>query len=335
MKTSAGTVLDTQTPNPSQTDFNSHNEPNRTIEILQEPNVLVIIPAFNEERFIGSVVIKATDYANTVVVVDDGSTDGTGQVARLAGALVITHQTNKGKGAALNTGFSAARQFNPDVVVCMDGDGQHKPEEIEQLIRPILYEGIDITIGSRYLDPNCKVPLLRIWGHKVFNLFTRWSSGVAVSDSQCGFRAFSPRTVDAISFCSQDFSVESEMQFLANEHKLKIKEERVTIHYEDPPKRSVFVQGLQVLNGLRRMVGQRRPVIYYGILGSVALLIGLGLGLRVLHIFRINRELAVGSALICVLCTMIGTILITQGLNLDLFRSLLNEFLIKKNGSNN
>jgi hypothetical protein len=214
----------------------------------------------------------------------------------------------------------------------MDGDGQHMPEEIEQLIRPVLLEGVDIVVGSRYLGPTSAIPRHRYWGHKVFNYLTRLTSGVSVSDSQSGFRAFSPRALKVSSFCSQDFAVESEMQFLAQEHRLRVKEEKVTIHYTDPPKRSVLVHGLQVLNGVLRLFGQHRPLVYFGISGGIAILIGMGLGLRVVYIFRHTSQLAIGSALISVLFSMVGTILISTGFTLHSIRALILDLLQKRNG---
>lgn len=332
VKTLEGTAVKTRTTTPTQVDLIQPIEPTQKSEVPQDLKVVVIIPAYNEERFIGSVVIKARRFTKTVIVVDDGSCDSTCQIAKDAGAIVISHQENLGKGAALNTGFSAARQYNPQVVACMDGDGQHMPEEIQHLIKPIVLQGVDIAIGSRYLDPTNKVPRHRSWGHQAFNLLTRLTTGVTVSDSQSGFRAFSPRALEVISFCSKDFTVESEMQFLAQEHGLRVKEVSATIRYSDPPKRSVLLHGLQVLNGVLRLVGQHRPLVYFGTSGGIFLLIGIGWGIRVVDIFRRTSQLAVGYALISVLFSMIGMIMISTGFTLHSIRALLLDLLKKRNG---
>lgn len=332
MRTLEGTAVEAQTKHSTQIDLIQPVEPTLNNELLEDLNVVVVIPAFNEERFIGSVVIKASQFARTVIVVDDGSSDATSQIANDAGAIVISHQENLGKGAALNTGFCAARQYDPQVVACMDGDGQHMPEEIEKLIEPIVLQRADIVIGSRYLESTCTVPWHRVLGHRVFNFLTRLSSGVSVSDSQSGFRAFSPRAVEELSFCSQDFSAESEMQFIAQEHSLRIKEVSATIRYMDPPKRSVLVQGMQVLNGLMRLAGQHRPLVYFGACGVIALMIGIGSGIRVMEIFRRTSQLAVGTALISVLFSMIGMIMISTGFTLHSIRALLLNLQKKSNG---
>src|SRR5262245_3312134 len=213
-------------------------------EAAGSSKVLVIIPAYNEERFIGSVVLKVRQHAENVIVVDDGSTDGTAEIAQAAGAVVVKHPVNKGKGAALNTGFQRARQLEPEVVVLLDGDGQHLPEEVPILIAPVLRGEADIVVGSRYLQKHSRVPAHRVWGHQAFNWLTNLISGTRVTDSQSGYRAFSARALELISFNSESFSVESEMQLLARQHDLRLAEVSVTIRYPDKPKRSVIGHGL-------------------------------------------------------------------------------------------
>jgi glycosyltransferase involved in cell wall biosynthesis len=291
------------------------------------PDLVVVIPAFNEARFIGSVVLQARQFTNQVIVIDDGSTDNTAGIARSAGASVICHECNQGKGAALNTGFQAARQFEPQVLVCLDGDGQHHPEDIELLIEPIKNQVADIVVGSRYLASVQCVPRSRVWGHRIFNLLTKYTSGVESSDSQSGFRAFSPRAIHTLNFCSKDFSVESEMQFLAQAHNLRVIEVRVTIEYPDPPKRSVLVHGMWVLNGILRLVGQHRPLLYFGVSGMVILSTGLLMGIRVVKIFGRTSQLAIGSALLGVLLSIIGIIMISTGITIHSIRALLSNLL--------
>src|SRR5689334_3666002 len=154
----------------------------RTVE--DSPKILVIIPAYNEERFIGSVVLKVRQHAESVIVVDDGSTDGTAEIAEAAGAIVVKHSENRGKGAALNTGFQQARQLKPEVLVLLDGDGQHLPEEVPLLIAPVVRGEADIVIGSRYLQKRSQVPTHRVWGHQAFNWLTNLISGTRTTDSQ-------------------------------------------------------------------------------------------------------------------------------------------------------
>ena len=116
---------------------------------LRNHNVVAIVPAYNEERFIGSVVLMARHFANTIIVIDDGSSDATADVATSAGAKVLKHPINQGKAQALNTAFQAAQDYKPDVVVTLDADGQHCPDELAAIIEPILRREADMVIGSR------------------------------------------------------------------------------------------------------------------------------------------------------------------------------------------
>jgi len=233
-----------------------------------QSKIVVIVPTFNEERFIGSTIIMARKYADLVIVVDDGSTDNTTDVAKCAGAVLIRHDQNMGKGAALTTGFKKAVEFEPAVVVTIDADGQHLPQEIPVVIKPILENEADIVIGSRYLESRSKVPTHRIMGHKLINSITNLLSGIVVSDSQSGFRAFSPEVVKTLSFHSHGFSVESEMQFIAKEHHWRIVDVPIIIQYKDKPKRSVIMQGITVLNGILQFAGQYRPLLFFGVGGQ-------------------------------------------------------------------
>ena len=305
----------------------------RPLEALQRVETVIVIPAYNEERFIGSVVLKARRYADCVIVVDDGSTDGTAEIAAQAGAEVARHAKNLGKGAALNSGFKKACELAPQVVVMLDGDGQHHPEEVGTMIEPILAGKADIVIGSRYLENTSDVPRQRIWGHWAFNWLTRLSSGTKSTDSQSGFRAFSPAALGKIDFLSPGFSVESEMQFIAKQYKLRLVEVPVTIHYTDKPKRPVLFHGMGVLNGILHLVGQYRPLLFFGVPGAVLLTSGILVGVWVVDIFSRWRTLAVGYAMISVLLGIIGMLLLSTGVTLHSIRGLLTDFLDR--GRNN
>jgi glycosyltransferase involved in cell wall biosynthesis len=296
--------------------------------IYGEPRIVVVIPAYNEERCVGSMVLKSLMVADHVIVVDDGSTDATAQVAEAAGALVLQHDENQGKGVALNTGFAAARQIAADVIVTLDGDGQHRPEELPDLVAPVLASHADIVIGSRYLDPdgNNEVPRHRMWGHRVFNWLTNTLSGTQVTDSQTGYRAFSPRAAKAINFAANGFAVESEMQFLARQRELEVAEVAVNIDYVDKPKRPVAAHGLSVLNGILRLVGQYRPLLFFGVTGFVLLISGLLMGLFVVEIYSRTRQLAVGYTLITLLLAVVGSLSLYTGIILHSIRALLMEF---------
>ena len=298
---------------------------------VSQHKIVVLIPAYNEERFIGSVVLQARKYAYEVIVVDDGSSDATAEIAETAGAVVVRHEQNQGKGVALNTGFSRARALNPDVVVTLDADGQHLPEEIIMVATPIFERKADIVVGSRYLERVSDVPRHRVWGHRVFNFLTNQVSGLRVTDSQSGFRGFSPQALSAITFSSKGFSVESEMQLLAREHHLRVDEVSIKIQYLDKPKRSVFGQGLSVLNGLLRLTGQYRPLLFFGLPGILLLLTGLTWAIWIVNIYRTSQALPLGDTVISGLLATLGSLSIFTGIILHSVRGLLLDLVHSRN----
>lgn len=287
--------------------------------------VLVLIPAYNEERFIGSVVLKARQYASQVLVVDDGSSDATRELAEAAGALVVSHAQNRGKGAALTTGFHKARGLAPDVLVTLDADWQHMPEQIAQVAGPVLRGEADIVVGSRYLGDSSEVPRARVVGHRGFTAVGNALSGIALTDSQSGYRAFSRKALETLEFSSSSFSVESEMQFLAGRHHLRMIEVPITIRYRDAPKRPVLVHGFNVLNGLLSLVARHRPLLFFGLPGAASLLVGLVLGLFAVHGFNVHQELPVGTTLLVVIFLLAGIFFIFTGIILWAMRSLLDD----------
>ena len=288
--------------------------------------IVAVIPAYNEERYIGSVVLKARKQVDTVIVVDDGSTDLTAEIAEAAGAVVVRHERNQGKGVALNTGFREAAGLNPEAIVALDGDGQHLTREMPPVLAPVLAGEVDIVIGSRYLNGSeSGVPRHRVWGHRVFTTLTNLLSGKRTTDSQSGFRAFSPRAIEYMRFSSDGFSVESEMQFLAKQHNLRLAEVVITANYVEKPKRPVVSHGLMVLNGVLRMAGQYRPLLFFGLPGLVVLLAGIGWGGWVVTTYQRTTQLAVGYALLCVLFTIFGSLSLFVGIILHSVRSMLME----------
>lgn len=284
---------------------------------------IAVIPAYNEARLLGSVVLRARRIFDHVIVVDDGSTDDTALIAAAAGVMLVQHPHNQGKGAAVATGLRAAQQLQPAVVVLLDGDGQHRPEESTTVIAPILAGEADIVIGSRYIEPTSSVPVHRVWAHRVFNLITSQTSGIPVTDSQSGFRAFAPAALAALNFSAQGFAVESEMQYLAHDHQLRVMEVPITILYDDPPKRHSLVHGWHVLNGLLRLIGQYRPLLFFGVPGLAVLLIGLIWGLVVVQIYTRTLELAIGYALISAILVIVGTLSLFTGIMLHSVRAMI------------
>ncbi len=288
--------------------------------------ILAVIAAYNEDRFIGSVVLKTQHYVDQVIVVDDGSTDGTAQIAEQAGAIVLRHDRNRGKAQALNTGLGHARRLQPRAVVLLDADGQHDPAAIPALLAPVCDGDADIVVGSRFLGVPSNIPRWRVFGQRALTAATNLASGTPLSDSQSGFRALSPKAVERMVFRPDGgFSIESEMQFLAHEHKLVIREIPVVVRYDEPPKRNPFGHGWQVLNGIIALVSQRRPLFFFGVPGVVILALGLALGIEVVNRYEAHAQLAVGYALVSVFLSLVGIQTVFTGIVLHTIRAFLAD----------
>ena len=172
---------------------------------------IAAMPAYNEAHVIAEVIKGCKNYVDRVVVVDDGSTDNTVDIAESLGAYVVRHENNIGYGAALKNCFEAARHLGANAMVIIDSDGQHDPSEIPKLLEP-LKNGFDLVIGSRFVNGNGKnVPIYRKFGMKVLDVATYVAGGLNVTDSQSGFRAYGKRAIENIHLYDTDMSAGSEI----------------------------------------------------------------------------------------------------------------------------
>ncbi len=160
---------------------------------MEHMRVAVVIPAYNEQESVGEVVERAKIHADLVIVVDDGSTDDTARAASSAGAIVLRHDKNKGKWAALRRGVGEALRLGADIVVTMDADGQHLPEEIPSLLSAL--HQADVAVGSRSRGG---MPFIRRLSNAITTGILRSVFGVRVGDSQCGFRAYRRRAAEVL-----------------------------------------------------------------------------------------------------------------------------------------
>ena len=217
--------------------------------------VIVALPAYNEEKYISSIVSKATGYADVVVVLDDGSTDGTAWRAVDAGAKLIQHRTNKGYGATIQDILSSVRGSEFDVLTIMDADNQHFPSDIPKLVKAIK-DGYDLAIGCR---AGKAVPGYRRIGGTILSMFTWVLSGVWVRDSQCGFRAYSRKAVEVIRPRENGMAVSSEIVALAAWNKLRITEVPISVKYTgDSSTHNPVKQGFYTLWRVVVMIARRR-----------------------------------------------------------------------------
>jgi glycosyltransferase involved in cell wall biosynthesis len=213
------------------------------IQVLgQNPHPFSIvagIPAYNEEETIAEVVLKAGCHVGRVLVCDDGSKDMTQMIARKNGAHVVEHKKNMGYGATMQTIFYKARELGADVLVVFDGDGQHDPDEIPQIVKPVMEGRADIVIGSRFVKgAKMDIPLYRRMGILIITLLTRVFSGYAISDAQSGFRAFNRKALEELKITEDGWGSSVEVFFKAHYARLRIVEVPVNCDYKDYPKAS-------------------------------------------------------------------------------------------------
>lgn len=194
------------------------------------PGTWVVIPVYNEERVVGDVVngVRAAGYEH-VLVVDDGSRDRSAEVAENAGALAVRLSVNRGKGAAAKTGIEAAKLLDADVVVTMDGDGQHNPANIGPMLERIR-GGMDVVLGTRPFDRS-KMPAYKVLANQLGNLATWLTFGLLVHDSQSGFRAYGKRALELIETTSDRYEYDSEVIREIKRHDLKFAEVPIEVRY--------------------------------------------------------------------------------------------------------
>lgn len=211
--------------------------------------LVAIMPAFNEERSIGEVILKLKKYVDQIIVIDDGSKDKTYQVALQAGAKVYRHLINRGLGGALGTGIKAALIDKADIIITIDADGQHDPGEISQIVKPISEGKADVVIGSRFLVPQ-PMPLFRKLGIPFFNIIAFVLFHIRSTDSLSGMRVFNKKVAQNLEICTND--MEASLEILEESQNLgfKIKEVPIKAIYTEYS----LSKGLKFLPGLKFLI---------------------------------------------------------------------------------
>lgn len=214
--------------------------------------IWIVIPAYNEEAVIQNVIreIQNAGYQN-IIVVDDGSRDRTYEKSREAtGIIALRHMINRGKGAAIKTGIEAAKLLDADIVVTLDGDGQHNPKDIESMLRHI-HEGYDVILGSRLKD--CRnMPRYKIIHNHIGNFFVWMLYGLWVTDSQSGFRAYSRKALRLIDTRTDRYEYDSEVIREIHRHQLKFIEIPIEVRYTEYSMSKEQKMNLQ--NGIKTLI---------------------------------------------------------------------------------
>ena len=283
---------------------------------LSPPKIMVATPAYNEAKYIGSIVLQARQYAAEVIVVDDGSIDGTAKVAELAGATVIRHAENRGYGSTIQSILAEAKKQNTDILVILDADSQHNPEEIPSLIKGIS-DGSDIIIGSREMQRNVIAGYRRL-GQRVLSRLTHIASRKKLSDTESGFRAYSRKAINTLELKEEGMAISSEIVTEAIAKGLTITEIPISVTYtRDGSTLNPLVHGFGVLNRIMVMISERRPLLVFGTIGGICIISGIFVGVLVVQTLQAQQILQVGSALISMLLITIGVLSVSTGLILN------------------
>lgn len=215
-------------------------------------NIFIVIPAYNEGPIIQQ-VIKEIQIAGeySIIVVDDGSRDNTfTNASACPGVRVLKHKINRGKGAATKTGIMAAGRLGAEIVVTMDGDGQHDPEDIKALVQPIIEQEFDVVLGTRRKKRG-EMPIIKIVANKIGNTVTWFLYGIHVSDSQSGFRAYSRFAATIIDTKADKYEYDSKVIREINNNRLLFIEVPIKVRYTEysnnKKQKQSFTNGIRTL----------------------------------------------------------------------------------------
>ena len=288
-----------------------------------KPLVVVGIPAFNEENTIAKIVLKAQEFAQNVIVCDDGSTDLTGKIARRLGADVVRHDKNLGYGAAIHALFKRAKELNADVFVTLDGDGQHDPSEIPNVVKPIIDGQADVVIGSRFTDahrPGAAMPWLRRVGVKFITRLVNNSSKHRIGDAQSGFRAYGRRPLEALKVFESGMGASVEILMSAKKEGFRILEIPSSVNYDNNgAKTSTYNpvwHGVDVFMSIVKLIVEEKPLTLLGVPGITFLCVGAVFGAWMLQIYGAEHRIVTNIALASIAFVLIGFFLLSTGITL-------------------
>ncbi|CAN5808080.1 glycosyltransferase family 2 protein [soil metagenome] len=277
-------------------------------------NIVICIPAYNEEKNIEDIIMQSKSFATEVIVYDDGSTDKTAEIANRCGAFVISSPRNKGYGKALNILFQTATLNNADIVVTIDSDGQHDPNQIPLILKPLLENRADIVIGSRFLDKTDseRVPRYRSFGIKAITKVTQAGCYEKITDAQSGYRAYNSRALSKLRLSENGMAISTEILLRADEHSLRIVEIPISIRYDvgNGSTHNSLIHGLRVITHVIQFLSFKHPFLFYGLPGLILLICSVPFLYNALELFSSTRYVSTNMIIISIGLSLIGIILL-------------------------
>jgi len=288
--------------------------------------IIIGIPAFNEGKNIASILLKLKKISKDIIVCNDGSTDLTGNIAEELGANVIHHKKNLGYGAGIRSIFLKAQEMNADILITFDADGQHRIEDIDSVLKPMINNEADMIIGSRFLDKNNEIPKYREIGIKAITSITNSSIGKKLSDSQSGFRGYNKKILDSIVPSDSGMGVSTEILIKAAKKKFRIIEVPIVVSYEgETSTHNPVSHGASVILSTMKFTSIERPLTFYGIPGITLFSIGLFFMVWTLQIFSETRQIITNITLIGTGSIMVGILLLMTGIILYTIVNVVRE----------
>jgi glycosyltransferase involved in cell wall biosynthesis len=289
-------------------------------------NITIGIPAFNEEKNIGKVIITLKKITNDIIVCDDGSSDLTREIAEGLGVKVISHTKNMGYGEAIKSIFNEAKKKESDILVTFDADGQHRPEDIMSLTKPILDQQAEIVIGSRFLKNETNMPKYRKIGVKVLTKITNMSIKENLTDSQSGLRAYQKKVLQNISLTDSGMGISTEILIKSHQKEFRIVEVPIQILYgKDTSTHNPVSHGTSVLLSTIKYTSIQHPLKFYGIPGIIFLLVGLSFLLWTFQIYAEEVRVITNIALVGIGTLILGAILMISAILLYSLVSVVQE----------
>jgi len=288
--------------------------------------IAIGIPAYNEEKNIASIIAKLNEITDIVIICNDGSKDMTGIIAEKMNATVVNHEKNLGYGAAIRSIFLKAREINPDVLITFDADGQHRIEDIQIVLKPIIDNKADIVIGSRFLNSPENIPNYRKAGIKIITKLANTSLNKDITDSQSGFRAYRNNVLKEIMPSEYGMGVSNEILIKSSKKDFKIVEVPIVVNYEgETSTHHPVSHGMGVMMSTMKFISIEHPLKFYGLPGLGLLGIGLFFIIWTLQLFSETREIITNVSLIAIGTTILGTTLIMAAIMLYSIVNLIRE----------
>ncbi len=300
--------------------------------VEKKPFIVVGVPAFNEEHTIAHVILESKKYADKVVVCDDGSTDYTATISKKMGADVIVHAKNSGYGSSIKSLFHRAHELGADVFVTLDSDGQHEPNEIPQIITPILAGSADMVIGSRFVDKKGteEMPRYRRLGAQLITRMVNGSANNKITDSQSGFRAYNKLAIERLDFHEPGMGASVEILFKANQSDLRIVEVPSTCKYnlgkQETSTHHPLSHGMGVVASLIRLIVEERPLVMLGIPSLMFLSAGIVFGVWMIQVYAVTHSIITNIALASIGFLFLGVFTLSTAITLYAIARVSKKF---------